>query len=42
MIELIPVVEPAQMVAVLFFQLLAIYKKIVAKTITAYRTGIEI
>jgi hypothetical protein len=42
MVELLPVVEPAQVVAVLFFQLFAVYMEIVAKTFTAYRTCIEI
>ena len=42
MVELLPVVEPAQVFAVLFFQLFTVYMEIVAKTVTAYRTGIEI
>jgi hypothetical protein len=42
MVELLPVVESAQVVAVLFFQLFAVYLEVVAKTVTAYRTGIEI
>jgi hypothetical protein len=42
MIELLPLGETTQVVTVLFLQLFAVYLEVVAKTVTAYRTGIEI
>jgi len=42
MVELLPLVETTQVIAVLFFKLFAIYMVIITKAVTAYRTGIEI
>ena len=42
MVELVPTVETAQVVTVLFFKLFAVHMEIIAKAVTAYRTGIEI